>query len=87
MAGVAHQIDAIARAQLDETARALVQEVYACVPLDMARRVVFVGGAAHGALFGRTVKAQIPRCELPGLRELANAYGAMGAAPKRGKKK
>lgn len=87
VAGVAHAITPLARAQLDETARALVQEVYRCVPLDMARRVVFVGGAAHGALFGATVKAQIPRCELTGLRELANAYGAMGAAPKRGRKK
>lgn len=59
MAGVARAITPLARAQLNKGARALVQEVYRCVPLDMARRVVFVGGAAHAALFGATVKAQV----------------------------
>lgn len=84
--GQRHAIEGLARAQLDETARALAQEVYACVPLDQARRVVFVGGAAHAPLFGATIRAAIPRCELAGLRELANAYGAMsGAQPKKGK--
>jgi len=84
--GQRHAIEGLARAQLDETARALAQEVYACVPLDQARRVAFVGGAAHAPLFGATIRAAIPRCELGGLRELANAYGAMsGAQPKKGK--
>ena len=79
-------IGADARRQLDATAHALAQEVHACVPLEMARRVVFVGGAAHAALFGAKMRSCIERCEVAGLRELANAYGALGGAqPKKGK--
>ena len=84
--GQATDITDLARVQLDQTARALAQELHACVPLGQARRVVFVGGGAHAPLFGATIRAAIPRCELGGLRELANAYGAMsGAQPKKGK--
>jgi hypothetical protein len=83
--GVAHPIDAEARKQLDLTASALAQELYACVPLGQARRIVFVGGGAHAALFGAAVRAAIPQVEPGGMKELANAYGALGAAPKKGK--
>lgn len=84
--GQATDITDLARVQFDQTARALAQELHACVPLGQARRVVFVGGGAHAPLFGATIRAAIPRCELGGLRELANAYGAMsGAQPKKGK--
>ena len=75
----------LARVQLDQTARARAQELHAAVPLGQARRVAFVGGGAHAALFGAALKAAIPQVELGGLRELANAYGALGAAPKKGK--
>lgn len=85
--GERHPIEAEARKQLDLTAQALAQEIYACVPLGQARRVVFVGGGAHAALFGGALKAAIPQVELGGMKELANAYGAMGAAPKKGKKR
>ena len=85
-AGASVRVDDIARGQLDTTAHALAQELQAKVKLDQARRVVFVGGGAHAPLFGATIRAAIPRCELGGLRELANAYGAMsGAQPKKGK--
>ena len=73
----------VARQQLDATAAALVQELRTKVPIDQARRVVFVGGGAYDALFGATVKALLPRCEASGLRALANAYGALGAVPVR----
>ena len=56
--------------------------------MSQARRIVFVGGGAYGALFGDMMRAQIPRIEIGGLRELANAYGALPAgavAPKKGK--
>ena len=55
------------------------------MPLGQARRVVFVGGGAHAALFGAALKAAISQVELGGMKELANAYGALGAAPKKGK--
>ncbi len=78
----------IARVQFDATAHALVQELRAKVPIDQAHRIVLVGGAAHGAFFGDVVKRELPNCETSGLRELANAYGALGAVPvKKGKKK
>lgn len=84
--GSATDITDLARVQLDQTARALAQELYACVPIDQARRLVFVGGGAHAALFGAALRAAIPQVELGSLRELANAYGALGAAPaKKGK--
>jgi len=86
--GKAIDIVPLARAQLDETAQALARETYACVPMSLARRVVFVGGGAHGPLFGDAMKQAIPRIEIGGLRELANAYGALPAgttAPKKGK--
>jgi hypothetical protein len=51
-------------------------------------RVVFVGGGAHSALFGAALKGAIPQVELGGMKELANAYGALGAAqPKKGRRK
>lgn len=87
-AGATHPIEALARTQLDVTALALAQEIYACVPLAQARRVVFVGGGAHSALFGAALKGAIPQVELGGMKELANAYGALGAAqPKKGRRK
>ncbi len=88
--GRAVDVTALARQQLDETAHALSTEIYACVPMNQARRVVFVGGGAHGPLFGDAMKAAIARIEIGGLRELANAYGALPAgttAPKKGKKR
>jgi hypothetical protein len=49
---------------------------------------VFVGGGAHSALFGAALKGAIPQVELGGMKELANAYGALGAAqPKKGRRK
>lgn len=83
--GGRHQVDGLARAQLDLTASALAQELYAAVPLGQARRVVFVGGGAHAPLFGAALKAAIPQIELGGMKELANAYGALGVAPRKGK--
>lgn len=86
--GKAVDIAPLARGQLDETAQSLATQTYACVPMSQARRIVFVGGGAHGALFGDMMRAQIPRIEIGGLRELANAYGALPAgavAPKKGK--
>ncbi len=84
--GQSTDITELARVQLDQTARALAQELHACVPLGQARRIVFVGGGAHAALFGAALKSAIPQVELGGMKELANAYGAMGAAaPKKGK--
>ncbi len=86
--GQAADITDLARVQLDQTARALAQELHVCVPLGQARRVVFVGGGAHAALFGAALKAAVPQIELGGMKELANAYGALGAAPKgKGKRK
>lgn len=86
--GKRDQIEIEARRQLDATARALCQELRAKVPIDQARRLVFVGGAAHGALFGNVAKTELPHCETNSLRELGNVYGAMGAVPvKKGKKK
>lgn len=80
--GGAADITDLARGQLDLTAGALAQELYAAVPLGQARRVAFVGGGAHAALFGAALKAAIPQIELGGMKELANAYGALGVAPK-----
>ena len=77
-AGEPTRIEAPARVQIDATAQALVQELAAKVPLSQAARVVFVGGGAHAGLFGNVLRQEIKRLELPGLRELANAYGAMG---------
>ena len=74
------RVDDLARVQLDATARALAQELESVAPLGQARRIVLVGGASHAALFGRTIKALLPRVETVGLRELANVYGALGAA-------
>ena len=88
--GKAVDVVPLARAQLDETAQALATQTYACVPMSQARRVVFVGGGAHGPLFGDTMKQQIARIEIGGMKELANAYGALPAgatAPKKGKRK
>lgn len=85
-AGAAARIDDVARAQLDTTARALAQELQAKVKLDQAARVALVGGGAHPGLFGNVLRQEIKRLELPGLRELANAYGAMGARKGKGKK-
>jgi hypothetical protein len=78
----------IARSQFDATAHALVQEVSSKIPggPSMVQRLVFVGGAAYPALFGSAVKKELPICETGGLRELANAYGAM-AVKKVAKKK
>ena len=53
------------------------------MPLAQARRVVFVGGGAHSALFGAALRGAIPQVELGGMKELANAYGALGAANRR----
>jgi hypothetical protein len=77
-AGASVRVDDIARGQLDTTAHALAQELQAKVKLDQAARVVCVGGGAHPGLFGNVLRQEIKRLELPGLRELANAYGAMG---------
>ena len=88
--GKAVDVVPLARVQLDETAQALARQTYACVPMSQARRVVFVGGGAHGPLFGDTMKQEIARIEIGGLRELANAWGALPAgtsAPKKGKRK
>lgn len=83
--GKKDQIEVEARRQFDATAHALVQEMRAKLPIDAAQRIVFVGGAAYPALFGAAVKRELPLCETGGLRELANAYGAMGA--RKGKRK
>lgn len=74
------RVDDLARIQLDATAHALAQELESVAPLGQARRIVLVGGASHAALFGRTIKTLLPRVETVGLRELANVYGALGAA-------
>lgn len=71
----------IARQQFDVVAAALVQELSTLGIVGAARRVVFVGGAAHGALFGDAIKAAIPQTETNTLKELANAYAAMNAQP------
>jgi hypothetical protein len=85
--GKAIPVHHIARAQFDATAHALVQEVSSKIPggPSMVQRLVFVGGAAYPALFGSAVKRELKTCETGGLRELANAYGAMGV--KKGKKR
>jgi sugar (pentulose or hexulose) kinase len=79
------RVDDLARIQLDATAHALAQELESVAPLGQARRIVLVGGASHAALFGRTIKTLLPRVETVGLRELANVYGALGAAQPRKK--
>ncbi len=85
--GEKDNIEIEARRQFDATSHALVQELRAKVPaVDAAQRIVFVGGAAYPGLFGTAVKKELPRCELSSLRELANAYGAMGATKKAKKK-
>lgn len=85
--GSAVRLDGYARIQLDATARALCQELRAKVPIDQARRVVFVGGASYAPLFGTVVRAEIPQVEPSGLRELGNVYGALGAVPVKKAKK
>lgn len=86
--GTMVELSAIARQLFDATARALCQEVYAKAPIDQARRIIGIGGGAYGALFGSVVKQELPRCETTGLREMANAWGALGAVPvKKGKRK
>lgn len=73
-------VSAIARQQFDATAAALVQELYAKVRVEQAGRIVFVGGAAYGPLFGDAVRRLLPIVQVGAMPELANAYGALGTA-------
>lgn len=81
------RIGTIARAQFVAAARALCQEVSTVAPVDKADRIILIGGGAYPALFGETIKAELPRAERHAIPELANAYGALGVPTKKAKKR
>lgn len=70
-------ISGIARAQFDATAAALCQEMRAKVAVELAQRIILIGGGAYPALFGGAIRQALPIASATAMPEMANAYGAM----------